>query len=122
MAKFAFAAKSTDNAVVAAIRGISGGSIAEIKKHLADGSPFWVSEPYDDDPEGVKGKTRELVKQLKAHGVDPVIYELDESEDFEDVDKSLAKITPEILENLFEQYRETRDALKRENEEWAKRR
>lgn len=113
MAKFAFAARSTDNAVVAAVRGIAGRPIAEIKKRLADGTPFWESDGYFDDPEGVKRRARALVQQLQKLGVEPIIYELDDGDDLESLDALPSPITPEYMEGLFESYQDITNTRKR---------
>lgn len=112
MAKFALAARSTDNAVVAAVRGSAGRPLCEIKQHLADGTPFWESDGYFDDPDGVKSRTRALVQQLLKLGVTPLIYELDEGDDLDDMEALPSPITPEYMEGLFESYQDITNTRK----------
>lgn len=96
--KIVITAKSSDAAVVAAVRGAVGLPVAKVKQLLETGGVLLEGEPVAD--EDLPGQMRGLLDVLKRHHVDPVIYELDDDAELGDATDS-DRITADAVERII---------------------
>ncbi len=88
-------------AQVAAVRGATGTSIAEIKKMLQSGTPILERVLFLNDHDESAATLRRLVAYASRVALPLEIFELSPSEVFETVRQSECRIDETILENIL---------------------
>lgn len=114
MARFAFAARSTNPDVIAAVRGLTGRPLAEIKQNLAFGTPFHATENHEEDDD-LEDTCNQIFNGLKRLGVEPTIYLMGDFQQLKNFDPSKAqKMTLPLVHNLLRQTQEIREQVEQD--------